>query len=149
MAGLDGALAGVTQWLEGNLLIDTVRVTLPGVGAPVLNTDTGELEYPLGTVLYDGPGAVVSASGTTEHAAIPDAVQQWVQQTKLTYFLLTPLTAPIPPEHAVVTVTAVHDPKRTSLLGRTWTCAAPGMVSTVEVVRKTVLDQDRVSADAP
>ena len=148
MAGLDRALAGVTRWLERDILIDKVRIALPGVGEPVLNTTTGELEYPPGDVLYEGAGAVVPASGTTEREAGPDAGQPWTQQAKLSYFLLTPLGAPIPPENAVASVVEVHDPTRTALLGRTWTCAGPGMASTVEVVRKTPLDQNTVPPGA-
>ncbi|WP_097865811.1 DUF6093 family protein [Streptomyces sp. rh34] len=146
MAGLDQALAGVTRWIGNNLLIDTVRVTRPGSGEPVLNTNTGQLEYPEGDVLYEGPGGVFPSSGTTERAAVPDASQPWTQQQKLAYFLFTPLPAPPPPESAIVSVVAVHDPARTALLGRTWTCAGPGMASTVEVVRKTPLDQNTIPA---
>ncbi|MDX3343507.1 DUF6093 family protein [Streptomyces sp. ME02-6979.5a] len=146
MAGLDQALAGVTRWIGTNLLIDTVRISLPSGGEPVLNPSTGQLEHPEGATLYEGPGAVVPSSGTTERSAVPDASQPWTQQQKLAYFLLTPLTAPAPQENAVVSVVAVHDPSRTALLGRTWTCAGPGMASTVEVVRKTPLDQNTIPA---
>jgi hypothetical protein len=148
MAGLDAALAGVTRWIGRTLLIDTVRITRPGTGEPVLNAETGQIEYPQGETLYEGPGAVVPSSGTTERAAVPDAGQPWTQQAKLSYFLLTPLTAPIPEENAVVSVVEVHDPTRTSLLGRTWQCSGPGMASTVEVVRKTPLDQNTVPPGA-
>lgn len=148
MAGLDQALAGVTRWIGTHLLIDTVRITLPATGEPVLNITTGKLEYPEGDVLYEGPGAVVPSSGTTERAAVQDAVQPWTQQAKLSYFLLTPLTAPVPPENALASVVGVHDPARTALIGRTWTCAGPGMASTVEVVRKTPLDQNTLPSDA-
>ncbi|WP_331764411.1 DUF6093 family protein [Streptomyces anulatus] len=149
MAGLDQALAGVTRWIGANLLIDTVRVSLSGVGEPVLNTTTGELVYPEGDVLYEGPGGVVAGAATMERSAVPDAVQPWAQQTRSTYVLLTPLTAPIPPEHAVVSVVQVHDPARTSLLGRTWICADQGQAGTVEVVRRTALDQNRPADGAP
>ncbi|MFI6653300.1 DUF6093 family protein [Streptomyces sp. NPDC050529] len=148
MAGLDQALAGVTRWIGKNLLIDTVRITLPRVSEPVLNTETGQLEFPPGDVVYEGPGAVVPSSGTTERAAVTDAVQPWTQQAKLSYFLLTPLGAPVPPENALASVVSVHDPSRTALLGRTWTCSGPGMASTVEVVRKTPLDQNTLPPDA-
>lgn len=143
MAGLDQALAGVTRWIEKNLLIDTVRITLPGPTEPVLNTETGQLEYPQGDVLYEGPGAIVPGSATMERSAVPDAVQPWAQQTRSSYVLLTPLEAPIPPEHAIASAVQVHDPQRTSLLGRTWLCADPGQAGTVEVVRRTALDQNR------
>jgi hypothetical protein len=148
MAGLDALLTGVTRWLERDILIDTVRVTLPGSGEPVLNQETGQLEYPEGEILYEGRGAVVPSSGTTERAAVPDGSQSWVQQRGLAYFLLTPLSAPIPPENAVTSVVEVHDPTRTSLLGRTWQCSAPGMASTIEVVRRTALDQNTVPPGA-
>ena len=143
MAGLDQALAGVTRWIGNYLLIDTVRITLPATGEPVLNTETGQLEYPAGGVLYEGPGAIVAGSATMERSAVPDATQPWAQQTRSTYILLTPLEAPIPPENAVASVIHVHDPQRTSLLRRTWICADPGQASTVEVVRRTALDQNR------
>jgi hypothetical protein len=143
MAGLDGVLAGVTRWVGTNLLIDTVRVTLPSVGEPVLNTTTGQLEYPEEELLYEGPGAVVSGSATMERSAVSDATQPWTSQTRSTYILLTPIEAPIPPENAIARVVAVHDPARDSLIGRTWICADSGQASTVEVVRRTALDQNR------
>ncbi|GGZ82275.1 DUF6093 family protein [Streptomyces rubiginosohelvolus] len=149
MAGLDSALRGAVAFIEKNLLIDTVRVSLRGDGEPVLNTTSGQLEYPEGDVLYEGPGGVVPGSATMERSAVPDAVQPWAQQTRSTYVLLTPLAAPIPPENAVVSVVSVHDPSRTSLLGRTWICADQGQAGTVEVVRRTALDQNRPADGAP
>ncbi|MFE4915805.1 DUF6093 family protein [Streptomyces sp. NPDC056652] len=150
MPGFDDWLASTTKFIGTYLLIDTVRITLPSTGTPVLNTETGQLEYPPGALLYEGVGAVLPSSGTVERAAVLDAVQPWAQQDKMSYFLLTPLSAPIPPENAIVTVTAVHDPTRAGLIGRTWICAVPGMTSTVEVVRKTTLDQNRIPvAGAP
>ncbi|MFG2540675.1 DUF6093 family protein [Streptomyces sp. NPDC048511] len=149
MAGLDAALAGVTRWLGTNILIDTVRITRPGAGEPVLNTETGQLEYPQGDVLYEGPGAVVPGAAAMERSAVPDAGQPWAAQTRSTYVLLTPLTAPIPPENAIATVVQVHDPARTSLIGRSWICADVGQASTVEVVRRTALDQNRAAEESP
>lgn len=143
MAGLDGVLDGVKTWLEDTILIDTVRIAVPSTAEPVLNTETGNLERPQDTMLYEGPGAVIPSSSTMERSAVPDATQPWIQQTRSSYALLTPLDAPTPPESAIVSVTAVHDPKRSSLLGRTWICADPGQASTVEVVRRTALDQNR------
>lgn len=143
MAGLDSALAGAVAFLETNILIDTVRVSLPASGDPVLNTTTGELEYPEGDVLYEGAGAVIPASGSIERSAVPDAVQPWTQQTRSAYVLLTPLSAPVPPENAIVSVVQVHAPTRAALIGRTWICSDVGQASTVEVVRRTPLDQNR------
>ncbi|MFF9287514.1 DUF6093 family protein [Streptomyces griseosporeus] len=148
MAGLDAALAGVKAWIGANLLVDTVRVTLPASGEPVLNEETGQLEYPPGEVLYEGPGAVQGGTAQSEISATPDAGQPWVQETKSRYRLLTPLTigtdpAPVPPKDATVTVVAVHDPANTALIGRTWTCQDPGRAGTIEVVRITPLDQNQ------
>ncbi|MFE6126729.1 DUF6093 family protein [Streptomyces sp. NPDC056437] len=148
MAGLDAALSGVVAWIGDNLLIDTVRVTKPDV-APVLNPDTGDIEYPAASVIYEGPGAIVSGSSTMERSAVPDAPQPWTQQTRSAYILLTPLTAPIPPENAIASVIAVHDPARNALIGRTWICADPGQAATVEVVRRTPLDQNRAPRETP
>ncbi|MFF7795545.1 DUF6093 family protein [Streptomyces sp. NPDC007991] len=143
MAGLDAALAGVTAWIGTNLLVDTVRITLPATGEPVLNDDTGLLEYPPGGVLYEGPGAVQGGTAQSEISATPDAGQPWVQETKSRYRLLTPLTAPVAPKDALVTVVTVHNPARTALIGRSWTCQDPGRAGTVEVVRITPLDQNQ------
>ncbi|MEU6016971.1 DUF6093 family protein [Streptomyces sp. NPDC047515] len=141
MGGLDAALAGVTAWIGENLLIDAVRITLPAAGDPVLNEDTGQLEYPDGEVLYEGPGGVQGSSAQAEIVATPNHNLPWVSETTSRYRLFTPLAAPIPPKDAVVTVVAVHDPARTSLLGRSWICTDPGRAGTVEVVRITPLDQ--------
>jgi hypothetical protein len=142
MAGLDAALAGVKSWIGSNLLVDTVRITLPAAGEPVLNEDTGQMEYPDPEILYEGPGAV-QPTAQAEMSATLDAGQPWVQESKSRYQLLTPLSSPVPPKDAIVTVVAVHDPANTALLGRSWTCQDPGRAGTVEVVRKTPLDQNQ------
>jgi hypothetical protein len=143
MAGLDAALASVVGWIQSNLLIDTVRIALPGSGEPVLNETTGQLEYPAGTVLYEGPGAVQGGTAQSEISATPSVLQPWVQETKSRYRMLTPLEAPIAPKDAIITVIAVHDPTRTALIGRSWICQDPGRAATVEVVRVTPLDQNQ------
>ncbi|KIF66291.1 hypothetical protein HY68_36940 [Streptomyces sp. AcH 505] len=149
MAGLDGVLAGVKTWLEDTILIDTVRITLPSTAEPVLNTETGLLEQPDGEMLYEGPGAVIPRSGTGDINVVSDATQPWTQDTKSSGLLLTPLEAPIAPQYALISVRAVHDPARTALLGRTWICADPGLASTVEVVRRTPIDQKPIPVVAP
>ena len=80
MRGLDGALTGVTAWIGNNLLIDTVRITLPA-GEPVFNDTTGEMDYPPGDVLYEGPGAVQGSSAQAEIVSTPT---QTVSYTHLT-----------------------------------------------------------------
>ncbi|MEU9703110.1 DUF6093 family protein [Streptomyces sp. NPDC047981] len=146
LPGLDTALAGVVRWIDTNLLVDTVRVTLPATGEPVFNPDTGELEYPSGTVLYDGPGAVLSASTQGDLVAITDANLPWTPETKSRYRLFTPLAAPDFPKDAQVTVTAVHNPAQDGLLGRSWMCTDVTVAGTVQAVKVTPLDQNRGTA---
>ncbi|MFH8813129.1 DUF6093 family protein [Streptomyces hygroscopicus] len=147
MPGLDAALAGVTGWIGANLLIDTVRITLPASGDPVYNPETGLNEYPPGEVLYEGPGAVQGDSAQ-EISAVPDALQMWTSETRSRYRLLTPLTAPLAPKDAIVSVVAAHNPANTALIGRTWTVQDPSRAGTVEVVRITPLDQDQTPREA-
>jgi hypothetical protein len=146
MAGLDldAALAGVVGWIGDSLLIDTVRITAPP-GDPVLNEDTGQLEYPEGEPLYEGPGAVQGGIAQSEVSSIPSAGQPWAQETHSRYRLMTPLEAPIAPKDAVVTVVEVHDPARADLIGRSWICQDPGIAATLEVVRITALDQNQTA----
>lgn len=150
MPGLDAALAKASAWVDKNLLRDTVRVTLPATGEPVLNETTGELERPEGETLYEGPGAVQGGTAQSEISATPGALQPWTQETKSRYRLLTPLTidgnlTPVPPKDAIVTVVRVHNPANTALLGRSWTCQDPGRAGTTEVVRITPLDQNQAA----
>jgi len=140
MRGLDGALTGVTAWIGNNLLIDTVRITLPA-GEPVFNDTTGEMDYPPGDVLYEGPGAVQGSSAQAEIVSTPTQNLPWVSETTSRYRLMTPLSAPIAGKDAIVTVVGVHDTARTALLGRSWIVTDPGRAGTVEVVRITPLDQ--------
>jgi len=145
MPGLDSALAGVAAWIGANILLDTVRVELPPTGEPVLDPDTGDLTRPQGETLYEGPGAV-QPTAQAEMAATPGALQQWTVETRSRYRLLTPLTAPVPPADAIVTVVQVHNPDNTALIGRSWTCQDPGRAGTVEAVRITPLDQTKAAA---
>lgn len=115
MTGLDDALAGVTTWINTTLLVDTVRITRPGSGEPVLDEDTGQLTYPTGTLLYEGAGAVLPVN-TQPTIVIPDAQLPWPDETRSSYRLLTPLDAPVPPKDALVTVTAAHSPASAALV---------------------------------
>lgn len=144
MPGLDAALTGVIAWIGGNLLIDTIRIQLPATGEPVLDPDTGELTRPAGETLYEGPGAVQNTAQTALSSS-PGALQPWTLETTSRFQLLTPLTAPIPPKDALITVVQVHNPANTALIGRSWACQDPGRAATIEVVRVTPLDmlQDR------
>ncbi|MER6844851.1 DUF6093 family protein [Streptomyces platensis] len=148
MAGLDSALASVTRWIGTNLLVDTVRITLPTTGAPVYNPDTGQNEYPPGDVLYEGPGAVQGGTAQSEISSMPDAGQMWVGETKSRYRLMTPLSAPLAPKDAIVEVIGVHNTANLALLGRSWTAQDPARAATTEVVRITPLDQNQAPREA-
>lgn len=141
MAILDDWLRPATALIDQYLLTDIVRISLPGASDPVLNSETGELEYPPGDTLYEGAGAVLPGASTTEGLLTADASHPWAQTTRSKYLLLTPIEAPIAPQNAIITVVQVHDPQRTSLIGRSWLCVDQGLASTVEVVRRTALDQ--------
>jgi hypothetical protein len=150
MRGLDRALAGVVAWIGDKLLVDTVRVVLPATGEPVFDPDTGELTYPDDTVLYSGDGAILAASAQGDLLAIADSQLPWTTETKSRYRLLTPLDGPAFPKDAQVTVTAVHNPANTALIGRSWIVADESRAATVEAVRITALDQNRIRAgDTP
>lgn len=146
MAGLDAALAGVRTWIGKNLLLDTVRIELPATGKPVLDEVTGTLTRPAGEILYEGPGAVQGGTAQSEISSTPGALQQWVQETRSRYRMMTPIEAPIAPKDAIVTVIQVHDPANTALIGRSWVCQDPGRAATTEVVRITPLDQNQPPA---
>ncbi|MFI1161364.1 DUF6093 family protein [Streptomyces sioyaensis] len=148
MNGLDAALAGAVRWIGMNLLVDTIRITLPATGDPVYDPATGQNEYPADQVLYEGPGAVQGGNDQSLISSTPDAGQMWVQETKSRYKLLTPLSAPLAPKDAVVTVIGVHNTTNTALLGRSWIAQDPARVATVEVVRVTPLDQIQLPREA-
>jgi hypothetical protein len=149
MTGLDGALAGVTQWIGTNLLVDTVRIELRATGRPTLDPGTGNLTRPDSDILYEGPGAVQGGTAQSEISATPNVLQPWTQETKSRYRLLTPLEAPVAPKDAVVTVLEVHNPTNTALLGRSWIVQDPGRAATTEVVRITPLDQNQAEEGTP
>ena len=142
MAGLDAALKAAAAFISDNVMLDTVRITLPATGSPVLNEDTGQLEYPQGVVLYEGLGAVLPYAGRSYSTPV-DTSLPLVGETRSAYRLMTPLSAPIAPKDSVVTVVAVHDSSNAALLGRTWMCSDPGRAGTVEAVRVTALDQQQ------
>lgn len=143
MGILDDALAAVAELVEEMVLLDTVRIALPAAGDPVLNETTGQLDYPAGQVLYEGPGAIQPSDASAQLSAHPDAGQQWLQETTSRYRMLTPLSAPIAPKDAIASVVAVHDPANSALLGRTWICMDVSQAATLEAVRRTPLDQNR------
>lgn len=148
MAGLDDALAGAVQWIEANLMVDTVRIARPVNGAPVLDTATGRLTYPEPEVVYEGKGSVLSSGAPGGINALPSSTLPWREETMSPARLLTPMSAPIPARDDLVTVITVHNPANTALIGRKWFCQDPGRASTVEVVRITPLDMKQAPRTA-
>lgn len=140
MAGLDSVLADIGKWVQNNVLLDTIRVERPTTGDPVLDQATGNLTYPSPDLVYEGPGAVLSAGAPGGINALPSSTLPWVEETMSPARLLTPLTGPIPARDDLVTVVTVHNPLNTALIGRRWFCQDPGRASTLEAVRTTPLD---------
>lgn len=141
MPGLDDALAAAAAVIGEYVLRDTVRIRRPSLGAPVLNTTTGVLEYPDTAVVYEGPGAVQADSEQAGFNGWPTSGEPWVTETKSLSRLLTPLDAPLAAKDDMVDVTAVHDPANTAIVGPVWIAADPGRVNTLEAVRITPLDR--------
>ncbi|MFF4409801.1 DUF6093 family protein [Streptomyces sp. NPDC001404] len=127
------SLGAVVQDL---VMADTIRIARPA--PPVLNPQTGELEHPAPTVVYQGPGAVLSQSAAPG-LSLPVAGQPWADNPTDRYRLLTPITAPVAArDDEVSVVSATYDP---ALLGRAWRCLQPGQASTLVAVRVTWLDE--------
>jgi hypothetical protein len=121
---------------------DTIRITRPG-GPPVLNPDTDQLEPPPPTVIYEGPGAVLSAS-SMPGLTTPAAGQDWPDDSADPYRLLTPLDTPTAARDDTATVlTAAYDP---TLISRSWRCVRPSQGSSIIAVRITWLDQNQPRA---
>ncbi|MFD4397205.1 DUF6093 family protein [Kitasatospora sp. NPDC058478] len=131
------SLAGLVQEL---VMGDTVRIARPGPGR-VLNETTGELDDAPGSTVYDGPGAVVAPGAQPIGRVVPADLQDWVDDPKAAYKLLTPPDAPVPLRDDVLTVTAVHPNGDRSLLGRRWRIAQSGQGNTLIAVRMSWCDE--------
>jgi len=139
MAALDlSSLVGVVSNL---LLLDTIRFSVPGSGAPVFNADTGEYAYPEDYPIYEGPGAIQVAASPGGVTSIPVPNQPWTDETNSRYRAFTPLSAPVAERDMLVTMVAVHPGGDLALLGRQWRVQDPGVAGTLSVVRVTSLDQ--------
>lgn len=139
MAGLD--LSGIAAFVEGLILLDTVRFSTPAAGKPVFDSTTGLYVYPEGDVIYEGRGAVQAAGTPGGVNGLPVGNLPWVDETRSGYKALTPLSAPIAERDTIVTVVAVHAGGDLTLLGRQWRVPDPSMGGTLGVVRVTGLDQ--------
>jgi hypothetical protein len=140
MAGID--LSGIVTVVEGLVLLDTVRISRPGTGAPVFNQETGEYTAPEAETVYEGPGAVQQAGTPGGVSSLPVANLPWSDETRSRYRAFTPLAAPVAERDMLITVVAVHENGGdVSLIGRQWRAQDPGIVGTLGVVRITGLDQ--------
>jgi len=139
MAGID--LSGIAKLIEGMVLLDTVRFSRPGGGAPVFDQTTGEYVYPEADVVYEGPGAVMMSGTPGGVTSLPAPNLPWVDETRSRYRALTPLSAPTAERDMLVSVVAVHPGGDVALIGRQWRAQDPSVVGTLSAVRITGLDQ--------
>lgn len=147
MPALD--LSSVASFLDGFLLLDTVRISQPGTGTPVFNQQTGEYEWPDADPVYEARGAVQVVGTPGGITAVPTPNLPWTAETNSKYMLFTPLSAPAAEKDMIVTVTAVHAGGDLALLGRQWRVQDPGNVGTISVVRVTGLDQVQQTRETP
>ncbi|MFF8910510.1 DUF6093 family protein [Streptomyces olivaceoviridis] len=146
MTSLD--LSSIASFVEGLILLDTVRFSTPAAGKPVFDPAAGKYTYPEGDLIYEGPGAVQVSGTPGGISALPVATQPWSDETTSKYIALTPLAAPIAERDTVVTVVAVHQGGDLALLGRQWRVQDPSNASTIGVVRITGLDQIQQTREA-
>jgi hypothetical protein len=139
MAGLD--LSSVATFLEGFILLDTVRFSRPASGQQVLDPATGQYVYPEADIVYEGPGAVQTSGTPGGVTSLPVAGLPWTDETSSRYRALTPLGAPICERDWLVTVVTVHAGGDLSLIGRQFRAQDPSVGGTLGVVRITGLDQ--------
>ncbi|MEU7338708.1 DUF6093 family protein [Streptomyces sp. NPDC007074] len=139
MPGLD--LSSVTTFLEGFLLMDTVRISRAGSGPPVFNQETGEYDWPDGDPVYEGIGAVQVSGTPGGISTLPTPNLPWAVESRSKYVMFTPPDAPIAEKDMLISVTAVHPGGDLSLLGRQWRAQDPSQVGTISVIRVTGLDQ--------
>lgn len=139
MAGLD--LSGVATFLEGFLLVDTLRFSSPGTGAPVFNDTTGLYEYPELDPVWEGKGAVLPSSTLGGVTGLPVESMPWTDETRSRYRCFTPLSAPVAERGTIVTVVQVHPGGDLELLTRQWLVQDPSAAGTFGALRITGLDQ--------
>ncbi|MFB7571838.1 DUF6093 family protein [Streptomyces sp. NPDC056165] len=117
------------------LMTDTVRVSRTA-GQPVLDPVTGEPGETPTSVVYEGPGAVLSSHGQIVVSQILGF--DWLSEGAAWYRLVTPVGAPVAMPGDLVEVTAVGADGRT---GRIWLAEDATEASTVEICRTTRLTE--------
>ncbi|MGW1093153.1 DUF6093 family protein [Streptomyces sp. NPDC002596] len=113
-------------------LTDTVRISRTA-GQPVLDPVTGEPGQTPTTVVYDGPGAVLSTHGQIVLGQVLG--QDWLSEGSAWYRLVTPVSAPVALLGGLVEVVT----ETGGLAGRIWLADDVTAASTVEICRSTRL----------
>ncbi|MGW4047815.1 DUF6093 family protein [Streptomyces sp. NPDC004721] len=117
------------------LMTDTVRV-FRTAGQPELDPVTGEPGATPTSVVYEGPGAVLSSHGQIVVSQILGF--DWLSEGAAWYRLVTPVGAPVAMPGDLVEVITVGADGRT---GRTWLAEDATEASTVEICRTTRLTE--------
>ncbi|MET8956713.1 DUF6093 family protein [Streptomyces sp. NPDC004129] len=118
------------------LMTDTVRVSRTAA-QPALDPVTGEPGETPTSIVYEGPGAVLSSHGQIVVAQIVGF--DWLSEGAAWYRLVTPVGAPVAmPGDLVEVITASGADGRT---GRTWLAEDATEASTVEICRTTRLTE--------
>lgn len=115
------------------LLTDTVKISRTD-GQPVLDPVTGEPGQTPTSVVYEGPGAVLSTHGQLVFGALLGT--DWLSEGSAWYRLVTPIGAPIALPGDLVEITTERANGRA---GRTWLADDATEASTVEICRSTRL----------
>jgi hypothetical protein len=117
------------------LMTDMVRISRTA-GQPVLDPVTGEPGETPTSVVYEGPGAVLSSHGQIVVAQILGF--DWLSEGAAWYRLVTPTAAPVAMPGDLVEVITEGADGRT---GRTWLAEDATEASTVEICRTTRLTE--------
>ncbi|GAA2136726.1 hypothetical protein GCM10009760_16420 [Kitasatospora kazusensis] len=130
-------LDAVRQHLESTVMVDTVRISRP-TGTPILDVVTGLVGPAPAVLVWEGPGAVLSAHGLGTVERLVGG--KWLDDTSSWYGLVTPLAAPLAQRGDRVEVAAAAS-ATAGTVGRVWQVLDPAEASTVEVARVTRLDE--------
>lgn len=115
------------------LMRDTCRVTAPGPGDPVRNPDTGEVTYPDGPTVYEGPCRVRAENAVVAEAEAGERTVGVVRWT-VSIPVIHPTwdTSKVGRGHTVEVLTSELDP---GLVGRKFTVSA-GFVGSQNTARR-------------
>ncbi|MGW3246576.1 DUF6093 family protein [Streptomyces sp. NPDC001070] len=123
------------------LLTDMVRISRTA-GQPVLDPVTGEPGQTPTSVVYEGPGAVLSTHGQIVLQQVLGI--DWLSEGSAWYRLVTPVSAPIAQRGDLVEVVTEVG----GLAGRTWLADEVTEASTLEICRSTMLTERVTTASS-